>query len=105
MLKKFERWRPPDDDFLRAVSEITPRCCRMIVHLCPFPMKLSAVASALDVRLENGSSDTEIDGLNGIEQAGAGELTFVSNPKYAAAARTTKASAVIVSEDFPAIPE
>lgn len=66
-------------------------------------MKLSAIASALDVRLENGSPDTEITGLNGIEQAGPGELTFVSNPKYSAAARTTKASAVIVSEDFPAI--
>jgi len=67
-------------------------------------MKLSAIASALDLRLENGSPDTEIHGLNGIEQAGPGELTFVSNPKYAAAARSTKASAVIVSEDFPAIP-
>ena len=67
-------------------------------------MKLSAIASALEVRLENGSPDTEITGLNGIEQAGPGELTFVSNPKYAAAARSTKASAVIVSEDFPAIP-
>src|ERR1043166_3662464 len=66
-------------------------------------MKLSALASALDVRLENGSPDTEITGLNGIEQAGPGELTFVSNPKYAAAAKTTKASAVIVAEDFPAI--
>lgn len=66
-------------------------------------MKLSAIASALEVRLENGSPDTEIRGLNGIEQAGPGELTFVSNPKYAAAARTTRASAVIVSEDFPAI--
>jgi UDP-3-O-[3-hydroxymyristoyl] glucosamine N-acyltransferase len=67
-------------------------------------MKLSAIAAALDVRLENGSPDTEIRGLNGIEQAGPGELTFVSNPKYAAAARTTRASAVIVSEDFPAVP-
>ena len=67
-------------------------------------MKLSALASALNARLENGSPDTEITGLNGIEQAGPGELTFVSNPKYAAAARTTKASAVIVSEDFPSIP-
>jgi UDP-3-O-[3-hydroxymyristoyl] glucosamine N-acyltransferase len=55
------------------------------------------------MRLENGSPETEITGLNGIEQARPGELTFVSNPKYAAAARTTKASAVIVSEDFPAI--
>jgi UDP-3-O-[3-hydroxymyristoyl] glucosamine N-acyltransferase len=67
-------------------------------------MKLSAIAAALDARLENGSPDTEITGLNGIEQAGPGELTFVSNPKYAAAARTTRASAVIVAEDFPAIP-
>ena len=67
-------------------------------------MKLSAIAAALHARLENGSPDTEITGINGIEQAGPGELTFVSNPKYAAAARTTKASAVIVSEDFPAIP-
>ena len=67
-------------------------------------MKLSAIVAALEVRLENGSPDTEIHGLNGIEQAGPGELTFVSNPKYAAAARTTRASAVIVGDNFPAIP-
>lgn len=67
-------------------------------------MKLSTIAAALEVRLENGSPETEISGLNGIAQAGPGELTFVSNPKYAGAARTTRASAVIVGEDFPAIP-
>ena len=67
-------------------------------------MKLSAIASALNLRLENGSPDTDIIGLNGIEHAGPGELTFVSNPKYGAAARTTRAAAVIVSENFPAIP-
>lgn len=67
-------------------------------------MKLSAITAALDLQLENGSPDTEITGLNGIEHAGPGELTFVSNPKYAGAARTTRASAVIVSEDFPDIP-
>ena len=66
-------------------------------------MKLSAIAAALEVRLENGSPDTEIHGLNGLEQAGPGELTFLSNPKYAAAARTTRASAVIVHEDSPAL--
>ncbi len=67
-------------------------------------MKLSTIASALKLRLENASPDLEIIGLNGIEQAGPGELTFVSNPKYAAAARSTKAAVVIVAEDFPAIP-
>src|SRR5579859_6075608 len=66
-------------------------------------MKLSDIATALGARLENGSPETEISGITGIEQAGAGDLTFVSNPKYAAMARTTKASAVIVAEDFPPI--
>ncbi|MGA6981751.1 MAG: UDP-3-O-(3-hydroxymyristoyl)glucosamine N-acyltransferase [Candidatus Sulfotelmatobacter sp.] len=66
-------------------------------------MKLAEIASALGARLENGSPETEINGLNGIEQAGPGELAFISNPKYAAAARSTRASAVIVAEDFPAI--
>lgn len=67
-------------------------------------MKLSQIASALDARLENASPDPDITGLNGIEQAQPGDLTFLSNPKYAAAARSTKASAVILGEDFPAIP-
>jgi UDP-3-O-[3-hydroxymyristoyl] glucosamine N-acyltransferase len=67
-------------------------------------MKLSQLAEALQVRIENGSPSTEIRGVAGIEEAGEGQLTFVANPKYAAAARTTRASAVIVSEDFPAIP-
>ena len=65
-------------------------------------MKLSEIASRLGARLENGSPDTEISGVAGIEEAGAHQLTFIANRKYAAAARTTRASAVIVSEDFPA---
>jgi len=64
-------------------------------------MRLAQIASALNARLENGSPDTDITGLNGIEQAGPGELSFVANPKYAAAARQTKASAVIVAERLP----
>lgn len=67
-------------------------------------MKLSEIAGALHARLENGSPETKITGVAGIEAAVAGEITFISNPKYAAAARTTKAAAVIVAEDFPAIP-
>jgi UDP-3-O-[3-hydroxymyristoyl] glucosamine N-acyltransferase len=67
-------------------------------------MKLSQIASILNARLENGSADTEITGLNGIELAVPTEITFVANPKYAAAARLTKAAAVIVAKDFPVIP-
>ena len=67
-------------------------------------MKLSEIALALDAALENADPDTEITGVAGIEEAAAGQVTFVANPKYAADARTTRASAVIVSEDFPSIP-
>jgi UDP-3-O-[3-hydroxymyristoyl] glucosamine N-acyltransferase len=66
-------------------------------------MKLAQIASTLGARLENGSPDTEITGIAGIEDAGPGQITFVANPKYGAAARTTKAAAVIVTEEFPAI--
>ena len=67
-------------------------------------MKLSDIAKALNARIENASPDTEITGVAGIELAAPGQLTFVSNPKYNAAAKTTRASAVIVSESFPTIP-
>jgi UDP-3-O-[3-hydroxymyristoyl] glucosamine N-acyltransferase len=66
-------------------------------------MKLEQIASALNARLENGSPDTAITGVAGIEEARPGQITFLANPKYAAAARTTLASAVILAEDFPAL--
>src|SRR5438045_5053298 len=66
-------------------------------------MKLGEIAASLGARLENGSADTEITGVAGIEEAGPGQVTFVANPKYAAAARTANASAVIVAEEFPSI--
>jgi len=67
-------------------------------------MKLSQIAAAIGATIENIPPDTEISGVSGIDQARPGQLTFVHNPRYAAAARTTRASAVIVDEKFPAIP-
>jgi len=67
-------------------------------------MKLSDIAAALGASLENADPSTEITGVAGIEEAAAGQITFVANPKYAGDARKTRASAVIVSEDFPEIP-
>lgn len=66
-------------------------------------MKLSEIASALGATLENGDPETEIIGVSGIEEATAGQITFVANPKYFAAAKDTAAAAIIVSEDFPAV--
>ena len=64
-------------------------------------MKLSAIASALGAALENGDPDHEITGVAGIEEATAGQITFIANPKYVATAKTTAASAIIVGHDFP----
>jgi UDP-3-O-[3-hydroxymyristoyl] glucosamine N-acyltransferase len=41
-----------------------------------------------------------ISGLGTLEEASAGQLTFLANPKYAKHLATTQASAVIVSKDF-----
>src|SRR5579863_1774313 len=67
-------------------------------------MKLSKIASALGATIENADPESEITGVAGIEEAAEGHITFVANPKYAAAAKTTGASAVIVARNFPAIP-
>ena len=93
-------------------ADATPRYHHRLRYNLPSPlsvhhrytfMKLAQISEALGTQLENSSPDTEITGVSGIEQAGPGQLTFVSNPKYNAAAKTTKASAVIVAENFPAI--
>jgi UDP-3-O-[3-hydroxymyristoyl] glucosamine N-acyltransferase len=65
-------------------------------------VKLFEIGEKLDCVVK-GDGDADITGVAGIDEAVAGQLTFVSNPKYAAKARTTKATAVIVSPDFPEI--
>ncbi len=49
-------------------------------------------------------ADVEITAVTGIEDAGPGHLTFVSNPKYAGKSKTTRASAIIVAPDFAELP-
>ena len=52
----------------------------------------------------HGDPSAEITGVAGIETAGPGHITFVSNPKYAGLARTTQATAILVEPNFPDIP-
>src|SRR5271156_3348315 len=65
-------------------------------------MKLAELASILAATC-HGDPNQEITGVEGIEKAGPGQLTFVANPKYTPFARTTKAGAVLVTEDFEPI--
>ncbi|WP_114211036.1 UDP-3-O-(3-hydroxymyristoyl)glucosamine N-acyltransferase [Acidisarcina polymorpha] len=63
-------------------------------------MKLGELALALGAECD-GAVDEEITGVAGIEEAVPGQLTFIANKKYVGYARTTKASAILVSPDFP----
>ncbi len=64
-------------------------------------MKLTLIAEKIAARLEPPDAETEITGVSGIEEAASGQITFIANAKYAAAAKTTQASAIIVDEKFP----
>ncbi|HYW71029.1 MAG TPA: LpxD N-terminal domain-containing protein, partial [Pyrinomonadaceae bacterium] len=66
-------------------------------------MKLKEIASRLGARLEPPDTEVDIIGVAPIETAGPGQITFIADPRYAAAARSTRASAVIVDEKFPAL--
>lgn len=65
-------------------------------------MKLGELASRLGAELR-GDAELEITGVEGIEDAGPTEITFVANPRYAALARTTRAAAVLVEPEFQEI--
>jgi UDP-3-O-[3-hydroxymyristoyl] glucosamine N-acyltransferase len=60
-------------------------------------LKLKDIAARLECRLD-GDPELEIRGIAALDDALPGELTFFTNPKYAASLRTTRASAVILDE-------
>ena len=60
-------------------------------------MKLSEIAQKLACRLE-GTPDTEIRGVAGIEQAEPGQITFLANRRYFPLLKTTRASAVLIED-------
>jgi UDP-3-O-[3-hydroxymyristoyl] glucosamine N-acyltransferase len=63
-------------------------------------MKLADLAEKLFCRLE-GPSETEIQGVAGIDQATPGQITFLSNKRYIPLLKTTQASAVLIQEGAP----
>ncbi len=65
----------------------------------PASLTVTEIAERLGGLLE-GDGHAVITGLAGIREAQAGQLSFVANPQYAAAAAATQASAVIVAADW-----
>jgi UDP-3-O-[3-hydroxymyristoyl] glucosamine N-acyltransferase len=66
-------------------------------------LKLGRIAQQLGCELK-GDADIEILRVAAIDEAQPGDLTFVSNRKYASRVKTTTASAIIVETDFQDIP-
>lgn len=65
-------------------------------------MKLGDVARILSCELD-GDPEIEITGVATLEKAGHGDLSFLTNPKYATEAKKTGASAIIVGKDCPSL--
>ncbi|MFA7553369.1 MAG: UDP-3-O-(3-hydroxymyristoyl)glucosamine N-acyltransferase [Spongiibacteraceae bacterium] len=63
---------------------------------------LAQLAELLDVRCE-GDSQVVISGLATLSSAGAGQLSFLANPKYQQALKSTTAEAVIVAAEMVAL--
>jgi len=63
-------------------------------------MILREIAKRLSCTLD-GDGDVEITGISTLESAHSGDLSFLTNPRYKAAAQKTSASALIVSRDCP----
>jgi UDP-3-O-[3-hydroxymyristoyl] glucosamine N-acyltransferase len=66
-------------------------------------MTLRELADRLGCRLE-GDGALVVSRLAAIDTAGPGDLTFLANPKYAAAVATTRATAIILDERAAAAP-
>jgi UDP-3-O-[3-hydroxymyristoyl] glucosamine N-acyltransferase len=65
---------------------------------------LQELASQLGCRLEGGDGGTPITGLAGLDDAVAGQVTFLANAAYAPRVASTRASAIIASDALPAAP-
>ena len=62
-------------------------------------MKLSELAALTAARIDGGSTDLEITGAAGLDNARAGDVTFLANPRYTPRVIATQASAIYLSED------
>ena len=61
-------------------------------------MKLAQLAAETSSTISQGSPDTEIRSAAGLDIAGAGDITFLANPKYARQVTGTRAAAIFLNE-------
>ena len=69
-------------------------------------MKLGALAQHLGCRVEGAApgTDVEITRVNSLADAGPGDLTFLTNPKFAPQVAATRASAILADDTLASAP-
>ncbi len=66
-------------------------------------MKLGILAEKLGCELI-GAADVEIEGVAGVDEATASQVTFLTNPRYLAGAQKTSAAAILVNKADDSLP-
>lgn len=62
------------------------------------PVRIADLANWVDGELPAGGGDTLIDGVGPLDDARAGQLVFLDNPKYVAHLETARASACLIAQ-------
>ena len=62
-------------------------------------MKLSELAAQTGARCDGRDASLEIEAAASLDQAEAGQVTFLANPRYTSRVKTTRASAIYVAEE------
>lgn len=69
-------------------------------------MKLGTLAARLGCRLDGAGADPDVDirRVNGVDDAGPGDLTFLANPKFTSRVAATRASAILADDSLVSAP-
>ena len=64
-------------------------------------MNLAELAQQTGATIEDGQDNLELSGAAGLAEAAAGQVTFLSNPRYTPQVKETRAAAIYLSENAP----
>lgn len=86
--------------------------CRIASSAVPGKVRAMEISYALDELVDllhpdriQGAAGQRITGIASLDDAGAGDLTFLGNPKYKAAVAKSQASVVLVPRDYDGTPQ
>ena len=67
-------------------------------------LTLQELADRLGCRIAGGAGGARVTGVAGLDEAGAGDVTFLANPAYAPRVASTRAAAIIATDALESAP-